>query len=164
VKYILPLIILLTACSESPPPTKEEILIKKLIKRTKRVVTKLTKNPDSVKFRNLKIYDHFHADRDLRLRLGLPPAPFEQAYVCGEISEKGEEYNKFYYLNSPDGPSLEGIILNKFDEHDEEGDFFDDSELSHEFVLNKYHKEHYDEYCVLNHAGGEGGVVINVEP
>jgi len=107
-RYILPLAILLTACS----PTQEEIARKEydasveaLVDRGQKTVAGFSKYPESAKFRNLKIYNRVDSS-GVEVFSGQGDR-MKEATLCGEVELKrefeadtGTGYIKFYYINA----------------------------------------------------------------
>jgi hypothetical protein len=109
-KYILPLLVLLTACSEPvkkelPLPTKSEIAKEKkevaintFVDKGKISISSIMKDPSSTQFRNLKIYNQSQM-------MGVTSY---LTSLCGEINAKNSYgayggYEYFYYTEYTEG-------------------------------------------------------------
>jgi hypothetical protein len=147
-KYLIPLVILLTACSE---PTVEEIARKEvdratleLAKEGKLAIADLSKDPESVKFRKLKVYNQYVAKDLADIPEGFGVTDILSTF-CGEVNMKNSYgaytgYKKFYHSSS--GSAIVGT-----------------SGLS---IINESEENWYNEKCKVDNL--EEGEITDIAP
>jgi hypothetical protein len=144
-KYIIPLVIFLAACSES---TVEEIARKEvdratleLAKEGKAAIADLSKDPESAKFRKLKVYNQFVIKDLANIPEGEKLSGLSA--LCGEVNMKNKYgayigYKKFHYSSG------DAVVLGE----------------SSSSLGKRYEKLFYEQKCSIN----ENGEITDIAP